>query len=683
MIKRQTTIFSQLIINVVGPAVLALLVLGAINYVKTRNILVNSNKEKNAIITDEITHIIELEDLALEILQNELNKRMEEISNRLVYDYFLNTNNIESADLVKIHRELGLNPEFEDIYIINRRGFVVNTTFQEDMGKNFFDFGLEHKNLLLQIWENGEFFPERFTIEDVTKRLRKYTYQPTVDGKFIIELGIYSVRADEIIQMIKDRINGIAHMHESIQSVDLFIGVDEPFSLNNKDAHIPEDHIPFYRQVITDGIAFSTREKTGRDWIDYQYMFMSREHTDLYRGSVIRIISDYSKERKMLRTELFVFMGIFLTTLLIVVLLLYLRTKVITDPIKKLVMNVNRITDGHLNERAEVVGRNEITRLSEKFNMMIAQLESYTNELEEKVKERTAEIEKQKEEISAQRDSLEEQRNMLSDANANLATAYKEIEAQKRHIEDSIHYAKRIQNAILPPDEFVKNVLREHFIFYLPKDIVSGDFYWLTKMDSRVYVAAVDCTGHGVPGAFMSIVGHDQLNYSVNVVGARKPSEILNALNKGVTNTLRQSRAEISVKDGMDIALCRIDYKNMKLEYSGAFNPLYLVRNNELIQVDANKFPIGAFVEESLQVFTNHEIEMEEGDVFYIFSDGYQDQFGGPKNKKFLTKRFRELLLEISSNPMDKQREKLEKRFLDWKKDLVQVDDILVIGIQI
>jgi serine phosphatase RsbU (regulator of sigma subunit) len=235
----------------------------------------------------------------------------------------------------------------------------------------------------------------------------------------------------------------------------------------------------------------------------------------------------------------------------------------------------------------------------------------------------------------------------------------------------------------LPPDSFVNSTLKEHFIFYLPKDIVSGDFYWMSKINNKAYVAAVDCTGHGVPGAFMSIVGHDQLNYAVNVVGAKKPAEILNALNEGVTRTLRQSKGEMSVKDGMDIALCGIDYNNKKLEYAGAFNPLYMVRDNELTQVDANKFPVGAFVGESLQVFTNHEIDVQEGDVFYIFSDGYQDQFGGPKNKKFLTKRFRELLVEISGNPMDKQKEILEKRFLEWKKDVVQVDDILVIGIRI
>jgi serine phosphatase RsbU (regulator of sigma subunit) len=410
---------------------------------------------------------------------------------------------------------------------------------------------------------------------------------------------------------------------------------------------------------------------------------MPRSNTELYAGGVIQIVSDYSGERAMLRRELLKFILIFGLTLAVVIVLLYRKTKVITDPIKRLVMNVNRITDGHLNERAAVMGNNEITRLSEKFNIMIEQLEEYYNELEQKVRERTAEIEKQKEEIMAQRDSLEEQRNMLSEANANLTTAYSEIEEKNRHIEDSIRYAKRIQNAILPPDQYVKRLFEDYFILYIPKDIVSGDFYWVSHNDNRVYIAAVDCTGHGVPGAFMSIVGHDRLNYAVNVAEAEHPSDILNSLNKGVTDTLRQTRSEISVKDGMDIALLSFDFDNDLLEYAGAFNPLYHIRDNELLQVPADKFPIGAFVGEELNKFQNNEIKLKKGDIFYVFSDGYADQFGGPKNKKFMTKRFRDMLLEIHKKPMNEQKETLTSTIKKWMGEAPQVDDILVIGVKI
>ncbi|MCK4747882.1 MAG: HAMP domain-containing protein, partial [Bacteroidales bacterium] len=402
---------------------------------------------------------------------------------------------------------------------------------------------------------------------------KKYTYHATQDQRYIIELGIRSAQADEIIQKIKDRLNGLAGKQSAIHSVDLFIGADNPFSLN-ADVRLSENHLEVYNQVLEDQSKESFEEKDGKLRLNYDYVFMPRKNTDLYAGGVIRIVSDFSGQRRVLRLELFKFIGIFGLTLIVVILLLYRKTKVITDPIKKLVRSVNRITDGHLNERADVTGRNEITRLSEKFNLMIAQLEEYYNELEQKVRERTAEIEKQKEEISAQRDSLEEQRNMLSDANASLQQAYSEIEEKNRHIEDSIRYAKRIQNAILPPSQYVRRLFTDCFILYMPKDIVSGDFYWVSHTDNKAYIAAVDCTGHGVPGAFMSIVGHDRLNYAVNVEEARHPADILNSLNKGVTDTLRQTRTEISVKDGMDIALLCIDFDNNKLEYAGAFNPI-------------------------------------------------------------------------------------------------------------
>lgn len=683
MAEKQTTIFRQLIFNIVLPAILALLLLGFLNYTNTKNILVNASTEKNMIISDEITHIHELQDMALEVVEAELNKRMQTISDKLVYEIFRDTRDIESADLDKIRRELRMNPEFEDIYIVNHRGIVVNTTLQADKGLDLFALGIDHKNLLLGVLGRKEYFSERFAMSADRTVLKKYSYHSTNDQRYIVELGFGSAQADEIIQKIKDRLNSLEGQSLAIQSVDLFIGSDNPFSLN-ADVKLDEKHLDFYKEVLEEESIVSFDVKEGKDKLHYDYMFMPRQNTEMYSGGVIRIVSDYAEQRRVLRLEMFKFIGIFGITLIVVMLLLYRKTKVITDPIKKLVMNVNRITDGHLNERAEVTGNNEITRLSEKFNLMIAQLEEYYNELEQKVRERTAEIEKQKEEISAQRDSLEEQRNMLSDANASLQQAYTEIEEKNRHIEDSIRYAKRIQNAILPPDQYVRRLFADYFILYLPKDIVSGDFYWVSHSDNKVFIAAVDCTGHGVPGAFMSIVGHDRLNYAVNVENAARPATILNSLNKGVTDTLRQTRSEISVKDGMDIALISIDFDNNKLEFAGAFNPLYHIRDNELNQVAADKFPVGAFVGEELNKFKNHEFDLNSGDVLYVFSDGYADQFGGPKNKKFMTKRFRELLLEIHQQPMKKQKEELSKRIYEWMgTDNTQVDDILVIGIRI
>jgi phosphoserine phosphatase RsbU/P len=679
---KQTTIFRQLIFNVVVPAFLALILLGIINYTHTRNILVGGIETQNQIITDEILNVLEFQDVALGLVEKELDTRMAKLSDRLVNFYFKNTDIALKANLTNIRKELGMDPSKEDIYIINTNGVIINTTFANDQNRNLFDYGEEHRQYLLKVFADRKFVSERIAIEGSTKRLKKYTYHPTTDGRYIIELGAYSGQGDEIIEFIRNRMNTLARKKQGIISVDLFLGADKSFSLN-PDARIIPAHIPILKSVFKKKENKTIIDHAGGGFTQYDYIYIDRQNTNLYKSGVVRIITDRSIERDILMRELIKFLAIFIVTVVAVIILIYRKTRVITDPIKKLVHNVIRITDGHLKERADVIGNNEISTLSQKFNIMIEQLESYYYELEEKVKERTAQIQHQKEEIEAQRDAIESQNVILAEINENLQSAYVEIEAQKKHITDSIVYAKRIQNAILPPDEHVRKLIPESFILYLPKDIVSGDFYWLAGTNDKIIVAAVDCTGHGVPGAFMSIVGNNQLNYAVNVLGHTKPADILNALNHGVTTTLRQSRSEKSIRDGMDVALCTIDTAERKLEFAGAFNSAFVFRNGELIMLPADKFPIGAFIDDALPPFTHHQLDLQAGDVIYIFSDGYVDQFGGTDNKKYLIKRFRTLLTEVSGLPMEDQKKKLQDVHDTWKGKNELVDDILVIGIRI
>jgi len=657
---RKTTIFKQLILNIVIPAVSALLILGAFNYSQTKSILIESIDTKNKIISEEIIHIMELQDVALEIVEQYLNPVMESYSSELIHNYFKNTNNIEFADLHKISEELGMDPEMEDIYIINKEGIIVNSTFESDLGLNLFSFGEDHKQMILKIFKEGKYVNERFTVESSTKRLKKYTYHPTIDGEYIIELGIYSRPADELINSIKKTVNKLEQNQPSIAGVDLFISKDNPISLN-KNIELSEEEIAFMKERFVKQDSIRIPKKINKQNLFYNYLYIHRANTDLYKGAVIRIISDRTREDILLRNELIKFVSIFGLTIFIVIILLYRKTKVITSPIKRLVEKVNRVTDGHMDERADVIGNNEITTLSQKFNSMIEELESYYNELEQKVKDRTAEVVRQKE----------------------------VIEIKNKHITDSIRYAKRIQNAILPRDNFVKQLLPNSFILYKPKDIVSGDFYWMTKKNDLAIYAAVDCTGHGVPGAFMSIVGNNQLNYAVDIKKARKASVILDHLNKGVVETLREKGIEneteniSGVKDGMDIALCIIDYKNMKAQFAGANNPLCLVRNNEMIQIKGNKMAIGGNFDDELPKFTNHEMDLQKGDVLYTFSDGYPDQFGGHDGRKFMVKKFRELLLKIHKSPIEEQEKILEDHLEEWRGKEEQVDDIIIIGVKI
>ncbi|MEW6469217.1 MAG: two-component regulator propeller domain-containing protein [Bacteroidota bacterium] len=264
-----------------------------------------------------------------------------------------------------------------------------------------------------------------------------------------------------------------------------------------------------------------------------------------------------------------------------------------------------------------------------------------------------------------------------------LAQKNEELAERNKDITDSIRYAKRIQEAILPPAKTVRQHLPESFILYKPKDIVSGDFYWVREKDGYAMVAAVDCTGHGVPGAFMSIVGYNLLNKAVDELGKMDAAEILNRVNKGLSETLKQTSEDESVKDGMDVSLCLIDFKAQQMLYAGAYNPLYLVRNKALQEIEGDNIAIGAYSEDKTKVYTNHKVLLEKGDMIYLFSDGFADQFGGPDGKKFKYNNFKALLLEASPLPMEEQKMLLNGRFESWKGSLEQVDDIMVIGIRV
>lgn len=275
-----------------------------------------------------------------------------------------------------------------------------------------------------------------------------------------------------------------------------------------------------------------------------------------------------------------------------------------------------------------------------------------TEKLEQQVQERTQEI---------------------SEKNSTLT-------AQNKDIINSITYAKRLQDAILPSKKLMEACFKASAILFLPKDIVSGDFYWMEATKDKVYFAVADCTGHGVPGALVSVVGHNALNRCINEMKLSEPGKILDRLTDIVEHTFsKNDSSETSVSDGMDICLCVWDYKK-KLKYAGAFNPLYLIRNNELIEFKGDKQPIGKFVKRD--PFTSYEIDIQENDSIYLFSDGYADQFGGKRGKKLKYAVFKEYLLAVNKIPANELTGTLNKRFLDWKGEEEQLDDVCIMNVR-
>jgi serine phosphatase RsbU (regulator of sigma subunit) len=349
------------------------------------------------------------------------------------------------------------------------------------------------------------------------------------------------------------------------------------------------------------------------------------------------------------------------------------RIKVSDDEIGDMSLAMNNLVDGlkSTTNFARSVGQSKFDYpyqpLSKKDELGYAllgmrdELAETERILEQKVKERTEEVVKQRDEIENQREKLQE--------------LYKDVT-------DSIIYAKRLQYSILPPEDKILDICPDSFVYFKPKDIVSGDFYWFEKVGGKSLYAAVDCTGHGVPGAFMSLVGANGLNSAVREHKITRPSEILNQLNTYVSESLNKSDEHSEIRDGMDMTICAVDYASMTLEYAGANNPLYIIRNNEFLITKADKFAIASF-KPGEKKYTNHLIPLEKEDAIYVFSDGYADQFGGPNEKKFMYKNFRRLLLEIHQKPLAEQKHILYTELKEWQGEVEQIDDVLIIGLKV
>lgn len=303
--------------------------------------------------------------------------------------------------------------------------------------------------------------------------------------------------------------------------------------------------------------------------------------------------------------------------------------------------------------------------------------------LEQKVKERTEEVEQQKNEIVDKNHELEQQNQEILAQRDTLSIQNEKISKQNKQIKDSIQYASRIQSALLPSTSVLAQAEINHFLIFRPKDIVSGDFYWIKKLNDHLLIAVADCTGHGVPGAFMSMLGNAFLNEIINHNDITQANLVLSRLRDLIITSLEQSGDDSVTRDGMDISFCDINLKTMEMQFAGAYNSVFVARSGELIELKANRFPVGHYYKGS-QPFDNSLFQLQPGDVFYMLTDGILDQFGGDYGGKYSIKRFRSLLLETYQLPIEKQKEKIEKNLDQWMNNKYdQIDDITMLGFKI
>jgi len=315
-----------------------------------------------------------------------------------------------------------------------------------------------------------------------------------------------------------------------------------------------------------------------------------------------------------------------------------------------------QIGEGNFTHYYEPLSKQD--EMGQSLLLMRDELRSYRNEMEQKVKEQTIEISRQKDEVDEQRLQV---LNLYND------------------LQSSIDYALKIQQTILPTDQYLKECFPESFVLYKPKATVSGDFYWCSMKGSKRMLAAADCTGHGVPGAFMSLVGYNAFNQAVKVF--LKPSQVMNSVNRFSTKAMRAEGVDQGLKDGMDVAFICFDVESNELLFAAAKNPGFLARKGEILTLDADAFSVGAHYSGEKE-FSQQSIQIESGDTLYLFSDGYADQFGGPDGKKFMRRRFKDMLLTASKMELKEQHHYIENQFDTWRGSLEQIDDVMVIGIK-
>ena len=641
---KRTTILQQLFINIISPLLIFILIYSGYNYY-------NEREKQKKIVNDQIRHLsleiknlVDLHDQGMISHEEEINQRMRSLSESIYEEESKSGKTLDQINLYDLVKKLKVDTAVESIYIIDTNAVICNTTFLKDKNLDFKKVDTNFVSFFDGVRKKGVFTADRFGLEMSTTKIKKYSFMPSKTGRFIIELGVYSSVANRLRDVMLDRVQFSAKSYATFSDakIDAVIKNIPSFLFDKK-----------YETIVNKAIEEKKDQKVVEQINDLtvtnHFIYIDIADAGLYDCYILHVATDNKLEKVLLQQELVRFLKIFLLFIIPLSLLVFYRARTLIKPIKNLSKKADLIRKGNLNERIEVVGAAEIADLSSNFNHMVEELQESYQGLEQKVKDRTKEIEHQKE----------------------------IIEEKQKEIVDSINYAKRIQYSLLAHKDFLEEELQEHFVYFHPKDIVSGDFYWATKMGTKFYIAACDSTGHGVPGAFMSLLNIGYLNEAIKEKGIEKPNEVLNFVRQRLIDNISKE----GQKDGFDGILLCIDQQTKKLSYAAANNAPLLVKKGGYEELVADRMPVG--MGERKEDFKLYEINYEKGDLLYLYTDGYADQFGGPKGKKYKYRPLNEMLQKMSADKMERQCTALANEFENWRGDLEQVDDVLVIGIRL
>jgi serine phosphatase RsbU (regulator of sigma subunit) len=647
-VKTKRSILRQLLVNILVPVLLIFSIVFYLTYQYNLDKVESDIQQQKKNIVEETRNLIEYYDFSMRTHEQSLIERMEHISTEI--QLVLSKQNARSVDLNALRSSLGMDPKREDIYLINRELKIVNTTFAPDLGLDFKKLNQTFIPFFNQIFQSRTFKEDRFGLEIKTGKIKKYSYQTSFDRKYIIELGFYSKSADEFKQLLLSKIRSLNKRFEAINRVELYLGVKNIVDVHIKDPKLQKA----YLQCLDSqkNILLDTDNPASRGEEFTEFIFLPVLESNLYSGYVLELGTNDLPYQNLVTDLLWRFGIIFLLTLAILTVIVYFRSRKLTKPIQELALKTETISTDNLDQTIEITGSLELDLLSKNFNSMMQKLRHSYENLEEKVVERTQELQEQK---------------LI-------------VEAKNHEIVESIQYARFIQQALLPLESEIQASFDENaFVYYAPKDIIAGDFFWFENRGHLSWFAVADCTGHGVPGAMVSVLCINALYQSLALNPEQPTGQLLDHVRELVVHTLTKEAR--SVKDGMDISLACFNHQTNILQWTGANNPLWIFRGEEILITNPDKQPVGQF--DGAKPFTTHEMQLEANDWIILFSDGYADQFGGPKNKKYKYATLRDFIQAHKAKSGPELKQDLKNEFENWKGNHEQTDDVCVMGIKI
>lgn len=646
--KTKRSILRQLLVNILVPVLLIFSIVFYLTYQYNLDKVESDIELQKKNIVEETRNLIEYYDFSMRTHEQSLIQRMQDASNEI--QWILKTQNARTVDLNALRTSLGMDTKREDIYLIDRELKIVNTTFHPDLGLDFKKLNQTFIPFFKQIFESKKFKEDRFGLEIKTGKIKKYSYQTSLDGKHIIELGFYSKSADEFKQLLLSKIRGLDKRFEAIDHVELYLGVKDIADISITNPKLQKAYLECLDKEKNVIIENDNPVSKGKGF--NEYVFLPVLESKLYSGYVLELGTNDLPYQNLINDLLLRFGIIFGLTLVVLTVIVYFRSRKLTKPIQQLALKTETISTDNLDQTIEITGSLELDLLSKNFNSMMQKLRLSYENLEEKVVERTQELQEQK---------------LI-------------VESKNHEIVESIQYARFIQQALLPLESEIQASFDAHaFVYYAPKDIIAGDFFWFEKREHLSWFAVADCTGHGVPGAMVSVLCINALYQSLALNPDQSTGVLLDHVRELVVQTLTKEAR--SVKDGMDISLACFNHKTKTLQWTGANNPLWIFRGEDILITNPDKQPVGQF--DGAKSFTTHEIQLETNDWIILFSDGYADQFGGPKNKKYKYATLKDFILAHKDKSGSELKQELKTEFENWKGNHEQTDDVCVMGIRV